>query len=75
MNATVCLVQNTTRLQKTRGTKFPQQAAFLAVVAFAPGRRVDGFSTDFESIYSHVDCSHMRKFALLDGIELPPQPL
>ncbi len=63
------------QLQRTRGATFPQQASSLAIVALAPGRRVDGFSADLSSLYSSIDCSHKRKFALVDGVEPPPQPL
>ncbi len=69
------LCYKSTRLQKNRSTSFPQQFSFLALVAFAPGRRVDGFSVDFSSGYSHIECSHKRKFAVVDGILPSPHPL
>ncbi len=69
------LCYNSNRPHMTRSVLVPQQASYLAIVAFAPGRRVDGFNADFSSPYPYIECSQKRKFAFVDGIEMPPQPL
>ncbi len=65
----------TSRIQKTRSASFPQQASIMALVASAPGLRPDKFSTDLSAPYTLINCSHKRKFALIDEIDPPPQPL
>ncbi len=69
------MVPRTSKLRKTRAYSTPQEAAFFAVVAFAPGRRVDGFEVDLSSPYTLISHSHKRKFAVIDDVVPPIFPL
>ncbi len=62
------------RIQKTYSTS-TQQTSFLLLVALMPDRRSDGFTTDFASFYTRVDCTQKHIFGLMDGIEPLLEPL
>lgn len=69
------LVKISSEMQGYRYSDTPQNACELAVLARVPGAARNSFKPDFLSPYCFIQCSHKRRFSIIDNIPVTKNKL
>jgi len=69
------VVKDSKTMQRSRRSRCPQNAVENGVVGWTPGTHPQGFKTDFTSEYTLINCTHARKFNVIDNVPVPRRKL
>lgn len=69
-NVPLILCKRTGLLQKSSSSRYPQNGSEFAIIARRKGMHPATFEPNFTAPYRLINCSHSRKFAIIDNV--PP---
>lgn len=76
LNYPIVVAKDTKTLRRNGRLKMPQNAVDYVLLAYAPGKgRTSSRSIDFECPYQLIQCSHSRKFNIIDNVPVPSAKL
>lgn len=72
LNYPIVVAKDTKTIRRNGRLKMPQCAVDFILLAYAPGKVRDvSRAIDFDCPYQLINCSHSRKFNIIDGVPVP----